>query len=125
MKNWSELQIGIVYYAGLILAILASILVLVYLSPVKNTIKKISKRFNILWSVSFKTTILIAGLLGAIVISFRDCTGKYDYLLNSRVETLKKGFEQVSSSFKYLLIILILWLVIFLVLFLVQKKEKE
>lgn len=125
MKNWTEFHIGIVYYSGIIVSLLSAVLILIYLKPIKRIFAILQNKYKAIWSISFKTTIIIAGLLGAMVVSFRDCNGKYDYLLDSSYKTIHKGLDQLSSSFNYLLTILILWLVIFLVLFLVQKKEKN
>jgi|SRR3990172_7196001 len=124
MKNWTEFHIAIVYFAGLFTALVASILIVLYLRPLKLTIKKIAEKFETLWTGSFKTTIVLAGLLGAMSVTFRDCDGKYDYLLKSRKETITKGLEQVSTSFDYLTIILGLWFIVFLVLWLTMKKRK-
>ena len=124
MKSWTEFHIAIVYYTGLLIALLTSILAVLYLQPIKLTIKKITEKFDALWNSSFKTTIILAGLLGAMSVTFRDCDGNYDYLLNSKHETIKKGLEQVSSSFDYLATILSVWLIIFLILRLTVKKNK-
>ena len=125
MNNWTEFHIGIIYFAGLLVALITSILTVLYLRPIRTTIKKITEKFDTLWNHSFKTTIILAGLLGAMSVTFKDCNGNYDYLLESRHETVMKGLEQVSTSFDYLTIILGLWLVIFITLRLTLNKKNS
>jgi hypothetical protein len=124
MGLWSELHIGIVYYTGLIIAIITGLLIILYLKQAKVIIKKITAipRF---WSGSFKITVILSALLGAMSVSFRDCSGKYDYLLESKHETYMKGIEQISTSFQWIAFILILWLFIFSVLWLISKKHRK
>jgi hypothetical protein len=124
MNNWTELHIGIVYFSGLIIAIITGILIILYLRPVKATLKRITSLPGI-WNGSFKTTIVLGGLLGAMSVSFTDCEGHYEYLLASEFETFMKGCEQVSASFGWLTFVLGLWAVIFLTLRLVSQKKKE
>ncbi len=116
MKPWTEFHIAVVYFAGLFIAILAGFVIVLYLRPLKFVINKITGNFDRLWTGSFKTTIMLAGLFGAMSVTFRDCHGNYDYLLKSKQALITKGLEQVSSSFDYLAIILGLWLLIFLIL---------
>ncbi|MCH8318402.1 MAG: hypothetical protein IIA88_07870 [Bacteroidetes bacterium] len=125
MNNWTEFHIGIVYFTGLLIALITSILTVLYLRPVGATIKKITGKLDIIWNGSFKTTVMLVGLLGAMSVTFKDCNGKYDYLLESRYETAMKGLEQVSTSFDYLAIILGLWLVIFITLRLTLNKKNS
>ena len=125
MKNWTEFHISIIYFAGLLVALITSILTFLYLRPIKTTITKITEKFDTLWNHSFKTTLILAGLLGAMSVTFKDCNGNYNYLLKSRYETIMKGLEQVSNSFDYLAIILGLWLVIFILLRLTLNKKNK
>jgi hypothetical protein len=124
MKSWTEFHIAIVYFAGLFIALTSSVLIVLYLRPFKFVINKLIEKFNTSWSGGFISTIIIAGLLGAMAVSFRDCEGKYDYLLKSENATISKGLEQVSNSFTYLALVLGLWLIIFLILSLVRNKSK-
>ncbi len=124
MKSWTEFHIALVYFAGLLVALVTSIMVVFYLHPFKSTIKKIAKRFDALWKGSFISTAILSGLLGAMVVSFRDCDGTYNYLLKSEQATIAKGLEQISSSFNYLAITLGLWLIIFIALSLARNKNK-
>lgn len=125
MNNWSEHQIGLIYLTGLLISIVISVWVLVYLSPIRKPIKKITKTFDALWNHSFKTTVLLAGLLGALSVSFKDCKGNYDYLLESKTKTVMKGVEQVSTAFGYLTVFIAIWLVIFITLFLIMKTKNN
>ena len=121
----NEYQIGVIYFSGLLIALIISILVLLYLRPIQKPIKKISEKFEMLWSNSFKTTVIFAGLLGALSVSFKDCKGNYDYLLESKTKTVMKGVEQVSSAFDYLTVFIIVWFVIFITLFMMLKFKKN
>ena len=125
MKNWTEFHISIIYFAGLLVALITSILTFLFLRPSKPTITKITEKFDTLWNHSFNTTLIFAGLLGAMSVTFKDCNGNYNYLLKSRYETIMKGLEQVSNSFDYLAIILGLWLVIFILLRLTLNKKNK
>jgi len=125
MNNWAEFQIGVIYFIGLLVALLASILSIWYLRPIRKPIKKITEKFGTLWNRSFKTTVILAGLLGAMSVTFKDCKGNYDYLLESRTKTVMKGLEQVSTSFDYLTIILGFWLVVFITLLLTLNKKNK
>ncbi|MCK4663564.1 MAG: hypothetical protein KAT68_11905 [Bacteroidales bacterium] len=125
MKNWAELQISIIFFAGIAIALLTSILVLVLLRQnIKNGLKKIAGKSNIIWTRSFKVTVILAGLLGAMSISFRSCEGNYDKLLESKYETVVKGFLQISKSYEYLTYILVFWFIIFSFYYLIIKKRR-
>ncbi len=124
MKSWTEFHIAIVYFAGLLIALTSSVVIVLYLRPFKFVINKLTEKFDAFWSGGFISTIIIAGLLGAMAVSFRNCEGEYDYLLKSENATISKGLEQVSSSFTYLSLVLGLWLIIFLILSLVRNKSK-
>lgn len=123
MSGWSEVQIGIVYFSGLSIALISSVLIVLYLRPSKNIINRIIGKTNKLWSKGFKTSIVFSGLLGAMSVSFSNCSGGYNHLLESEGETYLKGFEQISESFAYISVILSLWLIIFIILRRSQIKE--
>lgn len=125
MNNWSEYQIGVIYFLGLLISLIISISTLLYLRPIRQPIKRIIEKFNALWSHSFKTTIFLAGLLGALSVSFKDCKGNYNYLLESKTKTVMKGVEQVSATFGYLTVFLGIWLLIFITLFLLLKTKNN
>ena len=123
MRTWTEFHISVVYFSGLLIALVSGIVTIIYLRPIKETIHKITGKIEVLWNRSFKTTVMLAGLFGAMSVSFRDCNGEYSYLLRSRKETISKGLEQVSTSFDYLSLILGLWLIIFLILIVTRKSK--
>lgn len=125
MKNWTEFHISIIYFAGLAIALITSILTVLYLRPVKATIKKITGKLDTIWNGSFKSTVVLGGLLGAMSVTFKDCNGNYNDLLKSRHDTIMKGFQQISISFDYLTILLGLWLVIFITLRLTLNKKNK
>lgn len=124
MNTWSELHIGIVFFAGLAIAVVTGIFIIIYLRQAKTLIKK-ATAFPAIWNSSFKITVMLNALLGAMSVSFRDCSGKYDYLLESEYETYMKGIDQISSSFQWIAIILILWLFIFIALWLNTKRNRK
>jgi hypothetical protein len=125
MKTWTEFDIGIVYFAGLAISLITSILTVLYLRPFKATIKKITGKFETIWNSSFKTTVVLGGLLGAMSVTFKNCHGNYDYLLESKKVTVMKGLKQVSTSFDWLIIVLGFWLVIFIILRLTSNKKNK
>jgi len=125
MNNWTEFHISIVYFTGLAIALITSTLSVLYLRPIKTTIKKIIGKFDTIWTGGFKTTVILGGLLGAMSVTFKDCNGNYDDLLESRHETAMKGLEQISTSFDWLTIILGIWLAIFIILRLTLNKKNE
>jgi hypothetical protein len=125
MKNWTEFHIGIVYYSGLLISLFAGLVVVIYLNPVKSVLNKLVKKFVEFWSPGFKSTIILSGFLGAMSVSFKDCSGEYDYLINSPTKTILKGFEQVSKSFEYIALILGLWLLVFLLLRITMLKKNN
>jgi hypothetical protein len=114
--NWTEFHIGLVYFSGLAAALLSGVIALLYLRPISGVIKKITRKNEILWIRYFRLTVIFAAMTGALSVSFRTCGGSYDYLLDSRKETLMKGAQQVYTSFYYLLFVFGLWLIIFLVM---------
>jgi len=124
MNNWSELHIGIVFFTGLAIAVITGIFIIFYLRQAKVLIKKVTA-FPAIWNSSFKITVILSALLGAMSVSFRDCSGKYDYLLESRHETYMKGIEQISTSLHWITFILIIWLFIFIALWLNSYKNKN
>lgn len=125
MSDWSEFHISIIYFTGLLVALIMSILVVLYLRPIKKTIERIKGKIDTIWHGSFKMTVILSGLLGAMSVTFKDCEGNYDYLLESRFETAMKGFDQVASCFSYLAIVLGIWFVIFISFRLIQNKKSS
>ena len=110
MRVWTEFHIALVYYGGLLLSLLSAIAVLLYLRPIAPVMEKLIKAKDWFWSRSFRMSILFAGLLGAMSVSFTDCDGKYDYLIKSRYATAMHGAAQVAACWNYLAVITGLWL---------------
>jgi hypothetical protein len=123
MTPWNETGIGIVFFTGLLLSIITGIGVLIFLMPVKKPVDKITGNSGRIWFRSFLTTVMLAAFLGALSVSFRNCKGDYDELLNSRRATVMKGMEQVSSSLDYLSWTLGFWLIIFLAVYIIAVKK--
>ena len=125
MIESSNSFIALIYYAGLILSILASVTTVLYFQkPARIVFNKIGNSLAGFWKGSFNSTIIIAGILGAISVSFQDCHGRYDNLMLSKVETIKKGLEQLSSSFFYLMVMLSFWWVVISFLQVKYKLKK-
>ena len=116
MNNWTELHIAVVYFSGLFIAAISGFLVFIYLQPLGEVIRTIAKKFTSIWSNSLFITLVLAGMLGGMSVSFTDCEGKYDYLKRSPIDTLLKGFCQISATFHYLAITLGFWLLFFIIL---------
>ncbi|MBL4755646.1 MAG: hypothetical protein JKY52_18895 [Flavobacteriales bacterium] len=123
MNNWAEFHISIVYFSGLLIALITSVLSLLYLRPVRATINIITGQLATVWNGSFKMTVMLGGLLGAMSVTFTDCGGGYDKLVGSPYHSAIKGIEQVSSSFNYLAIVMGIWLIIFITLRLTSNKR--
>lgn len=124
MNTWGEYQIGLVYFASLFISVLSIVACLIYLHPVKPVVKLLVKKFRTFMDASFRTTVFLAGILGAFSVSFRSCSGRYDYLLASKRETFVKGAELVSTSYKYLWIILGFWLIAMILIVLFKRPSK-
>ncbi|HLF33063.1 MAG TPA: hypothetical protein VI583_02425 [Cyclobacteriaceae bacterium] len=122
MKPWNESGIGVVFLGGLIIAAIAGIAVLFFIKPAKKPIEKITGDKGWSWARTMFTTVIMAAMAGAMSVSFRDCGGNYDDLIESRAATIMKGLEQVSQSFNYMAIILGIWLLIFLALFIFLRR---
>jgi hypothetical protein len=121
MKSWTEFHIAVVYYSGLAASLLLGVLSLWYLYPFYY-IKKVTERFSALWTYNFVTTVLIAGILGAMSVHFTDCHGDYDNLLNSPSPTIFYGQMEISTASKAYAIILSVWLVIFIMLQMIRTR---
>lgn len=125
MKNWTDIHIGIVYYSAILIGLIMSLLSLYYLRPIKFAIKKITAKYSSIWNHSFKVTVILSGLIGAMSVSFTDCHGSYQHLSESSFKTVMKGLEQVSKSIEILTGIFILWFILFLVLWMIRSKKRE
>ena len=125
MINWGETGIGLVYFAGLLSAILLAIAVILFILPANKPVKKIVGKSGLSWTRTFITTIMLTVMLGAMSVSFRDCHGNYDKLLNSRKETLMKGLQQISAAMQYLAWVLLFWAIIFCILYILRKNRNQ
>ena len=125
MNSWSEFQLGMVFFLGLIIAFISSTLIVLYLQPTIGLLSKITGKIGIFWNRSFKTSLLFVGILGAMSVTFTDCSGSYNYLLDSRNKSIMKGLEQVSASFDYLTWVLGLWLLFFVVLIIKRNRTQQ
>ncbi len=110
MRTWTEFHIALVYYGGLLLSLLSAIAVILYLRPIAPVMEKLTKAKDWFWSRSFRLSLLMAGMVGAMSVSFTDCDGHYDYLLKSRYATAMQGAAQVAAGWNYLAGICGLWL---------------
>ncbi len=111
MRTWTEFHIALVYYGGLLISLLSVLAVLLYLRPIAPVMEKLTKAKDWFWSRSFRVSLLMAGMVGAMSVSFTDCDGHYDYLLKSRYATAMQGAEQVAEAWFYIAGICGLWLV--------------
>ena len=125
MNPWNESGIGIVYFAGILLSLIAGLVILNLMKPVKSPMEKISGKQGNWWLRTFISTLMIVSLAGALSVSFRDCSGNYDHLLQSRKQTVMKGMQQVSTSMDYLAWTLLFWLLLLLILYIVKIKNKN
>jgi len=113
MNNWTEFHVAVVYYGGLIISLLLGVLSLLYLKPLYY-IKKITEKYSALWSGNFITTVLFAGMLGAMSVSFVSCDSGYETLLRSPSTTIFYGLQKISTASMAYAIMLLLWLIILL-----------
>ncbi len=125
MTTWTELNIAVVYFSGLFFALLTGLMIVLYLNLNKEAIKLITEKFHKLWNSVFKSSIVLASLIGALSVNFRNCYGNYDYLLKSPQKTVIKGIEQVSNSFDWLTVLLGFWLLLFIIFRLNSNKNIE
>ena len=125
MNAWSESNIAIVYFSGLFFALIVGLVIVFYLNSTKEAIKLITIKFNKLWNSFFKSSIVLASLIGALSINFRNCEGNYEYLLKSPQQTVIKGIEQVSNSFDWLSVLIGFWFLLFSMYRLKTKFNKK
>jgi len=125
MTSWSEINIAIVYFSGLFFALMTGLLIVLYMNSTKEAIKLITIKFDKLWNSVFKSSIVLASLIGALSVNFRNCEGNYDYLLKSPQQTVIKGIEQVSNAFDWLTVLLGFWFFLFSMYHLKTKCHKK
>ncbi len=71
MTALTEVHIGIVYFSGLLVGVISAVLIIVYLHPLKTTVGRITERSAPFWKRSFRSTLILAGLIGGIVGLFQ------------------------------------------------------
>lgn len=121
MKSWTEFHIALVYYSGLSVSLSMGVASLLYLKPFYY-LKKITSRHGELWGYNFITTVLIAGLLGGMSVSFVGCNGNYDSLLESPSTTIYYGLWQISFAAMSYTIVMGTWLFILIILHLIRSR---
>ena len=125
MTYWTSTQIAVVYFAGIALAILAAVLVLLYLKPCRRALLFIWTRFRKAGSWGFKSSLIAAALLGALSVNYLDCSGEYEYLKESGHLVLTKGLEQIGRALVLLSITTGAWLLVFIIRLLVNRHPKS
>jgi hypothetical protein len=121
MKSWTEFHIAVVYYCGISVSLFMGILSVLYLKPFYY-IKEITKEYGAILGYHFTTTIFIAGILGAMSVSFVGCNGNYDSLLESPSTTLFYGLCQISFAGMSYAIMMGVWFFILLILHMVRTR---
>jgi hypothetical protein len=106
-----EVLIRISYVAGAI-SFLLGIGGIAYLRPL-TAIRKISENGANLWNFNFKTTLLFAGILGALSLSFVDSCDNYHA---HEGQEFLSGSNQISSACLSYVCMLLAWFVILLTL---------
>lgn len=124
MNYWTSTQIALVYFGGIALAILAAILVLLYLRPCRKAFSAIWSKYRKAGVLSFKSSVIAAALLGALSVNYLDCSGEYEYLKEAGYLTLSKGLEQIGRALGLLAIMVAAWLLVFIIRLLVNRSNK-
>lgn len=124
MNYWTSSQIALVYFGGIALAILAAILVLLYLRPTRKTFSVLWKKYRQAGLWGFKSSLIAAALLGALSVNYLDCSGEYEYLKEAGLLSLSKGLEQIGRALGLLAIMVGAWLLVFLIKLLINRPDK-
>ena len=117
--KWTEFQIGLVYFGGLTITVCLGIAALIFLQPFRS-IKKLLATSGTFWSINLTSTILIAGLLGAMSVSFRNCKSGYSNLLDNPDDTIQLGLSQISHGCLSFTIMFCIWFLILITLKMTQ-----
>ena len=127
MRDWSETQIGFVYYSGILLSIIMAVVVLLILRPKLQTglVALVGKEQALFWGRVFRLTLLAIALVGALSVTFHGCRiDQYDHLLNSPYMTFRRGITQVARSSVFLARAIAGWLLAWLIYFCLYPKTK-
>ncbi len=125
MTYWTSTQIALVYFGGIALAILAAVLVLLYLRPCRKAFRVIWTKFRKAGILGFKSSLIAAALLGALSVNYLDCSGEYEYLKEAGYFTLTKGLEQIGRALGLLSIMTGAWLLVFIIKLFVNRHPKS
>jgi hypothetical protein len=128
MNNWTEREVGLVYYGGLAIALAVIIIVLLLLQPrLKGALQTITQeRAAAFWGHALRITGILLGMVGALSVTFYGCNvGKYEHLLSHPMYTIGRGFTQVSRGTVFLGRTLLAWLLFFGLYFLLRKRTAK
>jgi hypothetical protein len=125
MTYWTSTQIALIYFGGIALAILAAVLVLLYLKHCRRAFLVIWTKFRKTSIWGFKSSLIVAALLGALSVNYLDCSGEYEYLKESGYLVLTKGLEQIGTALVLLSITTGAWLLVFIIRMLVNRRSKS
>ena len=115
MSTWAEFEISIVYYSGLFLTGLAAIGTLMYLRPGKLTLSRITGSMGAMWRNHVVISLLMAALLGAMSVSFKNCDGDLP-IGDHPLVIVQFGLTQISRGLFSIFLISSVWFVILICL---------
>lgn len=94
--------------------------------------KALSQSLLVIWTTfrktsiwGFKSSLIVAALLGALSVNYLDCSGEYEYLKESGYLVLAKGLEQIGTALVLLSITTGAWLLVFIIRMLVNRRPKS
>jgi len=122
MKPWTEFHIATVYFSSIFISLSIGIFSLFYLKPFRN-IRKIIGNSENLWGYKFTITTLMAGLLGAMSVSFVDCNGSYEGLLDDQKKTIELGLAQIKATCISFGIMFGVWFLILMTLHMIHHRK--
>lgn len=120
MKEWTEADIIIVFYVGILVAGLAAITAIGY-SRISLIVEKIGGR-KTFWSAGFRTSVILSGFLGSMSVVLKDCDGNYPSYASDPV---KMGLVQVSTGLHMTAQAIGIWLWVFGILLLLRKRLRK
>jgi hypothetical protein len=124
MVKWSEPEIGAVYFAGLIISIAVSLIVLGWLRLKTGLSAIVGQKDLRFWLRLFKITLLFGAVTGVLSVSFHGChVDEYENLLDSPLNTVNKGLMQVGRGSEYSALVIVAWLFFLGIFFFCRKKS--